>query len=74
MYGYTSIGTPHLGLTNSSGLIKTAPSIINKISESAALTQLNLQDSPQIESTQLYNLSKQSCLEWFKHVYLMASD
>jgi len=71
---YLSIATPHLGLKYSQKLISTALSILNVVREVPALQEMRLADLREVGDCYLYRLSKYEGLNWFKHVYFMASQ
>jgi hypothetical protein len=72
---FMSLSSPHLGYTpNKSRLIDAGIWVVRKWRKSTGLSQLQLQDGPNIRKSELYQLSAAVGLEWFKHILLVSSS
>lgn len=74
MYGYMTLGSPHLGyMYNSNSLIDAGMWVLKRWKKSKCLQQLSMTDSDQKNDTYLYKLSKIKGLNWFKQVIFCSS-
>lgn len=74
MHGYMTLCSPHLGyMYKSSKLFTTGMWFLKSWNKSTVLNQLSMTDSSDIKETCLYQISKATGLEWFKHVILVSS-
>jgi len=73
-YSFISLASPHLGLKLKKRHIAAGLWFIKVFYNKKCLEQLNLDDSPNIEDTFMYKLSKSEGLSWFKKIYFFASS
>ena len=74
MHGFVTLSSPHLGYTShQSNLVKSSLWVMEKFVEQGSVKQLNMNDAKDFEDCFLFRLSKNSKLEWFKHIYLFSS-
>lgn len=73
-YSYISLATPHLGLKIKKKYIAAGLWFMKMFSNKKCLEQLNLDDSPDIHDTFMFQLSQSEGLSWFKKVYFFASS
>eukprot|EP00347_Sterkiella_histriomuscorum_P005091 403357933 len=73
-HGYLTLCSPHLGyMYKSSKLFNAGLWVLKKWRKSQCLAQLSMSDHKDLESTTIFELSKQKGLEWFKHIILVSS-
>ena len=72
-HAFCTLGSPHLGVLNSDTHIKLGVWATEALYESVSINQMRLADSTEIENTFMYHLSQQEGLEYFEHIYFLAS-
>lgn len=75
MYGYMSLGSPHLGyMINTNSLINAAMWFLKNWKSSESLKQLSMSDRHQPRDCYLYKLSESPGLNWFKQLIFCGSN
>lgn len=73
-YTYVSLATPHCGyLYSENTLLDTGIWVLKKWSKSECLSQLSLTDTAEPANSFLHQLSQKKGLEYFAHIFLLAS-
>lgn len=72
-YSFLTMGSPHLGVLNSESHIKFGTWVSEIYYDSSSVNQLRLADADKVEHTFMYQLSQKEGLEYFEHVYFIAS-
>lgn len=73
-YFMLTLGSPHLGLLDQqSGLVKTGFWIMANFIQHPSMVELALKDTQSPENSQIFALSRQNGLSWFKKLVLVAS-
>ncbi|XP_044474605.1 uncharacterized protein LOC123202666 isoform X3 [Mangifera indica] len=74
LHTYVSISGPHLGyLYSSNSLFNSGLWLLKKLKNTQCIHQLTFTDTPDLQNTFFYKLSKQKTLEYFRHIILLSS-
>jgi pimeloyl-ACP methyl ester carboxylesterase len=75
MYAYISLASPHLGCSQfSNKLVEAGLWVILKLKNSLCIQQLSLKDSSQLRDCYLYELARNSRLDYFEKIVLVSSS
>lgn len=75
LYGYVSLGTPHLGYLQGLKLyIRAGLSLFSNLYSNPCLNEISGKDSPQLHETAIYKMSVSGSLANFRKVVLVASS
>ena len=74
MFTYVSLSSPHLGCRKSkSMLVNLGMKYLNKFKKDLVITQLQMDDAPDMKDSYMYKLAVDDKLHWFKNIILVSS-
>lgn len=73
-FSFISLSVPHLGCRkNKSVLVSLGMKYLNKFRKDIVISQLQMDDAPNLEESFLYSLAARDCLHWFRNLVLVSS-
>lgn len=73
-FSLISLSVPHLGCRkNKSVLVSLGMKYLTKFKKDIVISQLQMDDTPELEDSFLYKLARKDCLHWFRNLVLVSS-